>query len=547
VDIMAARTDSPGVAPRRGSFLDRWLADRPFSTKILLILVLLGAVATGIGALSITRMSALSADAESIYDHGLVPVQRIDQVMLDIAKARRAVLNHTVSSTAQTRTKYEDDIKKYDAELAADLATYRAGAVDPAAVDQITTWWAEYQKLRDEQMLPASRANRVAEVERVRDTVAAPITAKIEKLITELAAREAATARHQVAEARDEYAAGRTITLGVLVAGVVLSTLFGLYVSRGIVSRVRRVAYVADGIAEGDLTRSSEVDCRDEVGAMAARLDQATARLHRTVSRIGDNSHSLAGSAEELSTISAEISGNAEQASSRAEMVSGAAEQVSSNIATVAAASEEMTASIREIAGSATDAAGVARGAVDVAESANATVSKLGQSSTEIGKIVNVITSIAEQTNLLALNATIEAARAGEAGKGFAVVASEVKDLAQETAKATEEISSRITAIQTDTGAAVEAIRQIAEVIEKINGYSATIASAVEEQTATTTEIGRSVSEAASGATDIAGNITGVASAAQSTSEGVAQTRQAAEELARMSGELREVVGSFRL
>jgi methyl-accepting chemotaxis protein len=184
---------------------------------------------------------------------------------------------------------------------------------------------------------------------------------------------------------------------------------------------------------------------------------------------------------------------------------------------------------------------------VDVAQSANTTVAKLGVSSAEVGNIVKVITSIAEQTNLLALNATIEAARAGEAGKGFAVVASEVKDLAQETAKATEEISGRIQAIQTDTSAAVEAIGQIAEVIERINAYSDTIASAVEEQTATTSEIGRSVAEAATGSTSIAENITGVASAAQNTNAGVGESRRTSDELARLASELQSLVAQFRV
>jgi methyl-accepting chemotaxis protein len=176
----------------------------------------------------------------------------------------------------------------------------------------------------------------------------------------------------------------------------------------------------------------------------------------------------------------------------------------------------------------------------------NTTVAKLGESSAEIGNVVKVITSIAQQTNLLALNATIEAARAGEAGKGFAVVANEVKELAKQTAKATEDISRKIEAIQTDTKGAVEAIGKIGQIINQINDLQNTIASAVEEQTATTGEIGRNVVEAAKGSNEIAHNITGVAQAAQSTTEGASETKRAADDLSRMANDLQRLVGQFK-
>jgi methyl-accepting chemotaxis protein len=172
-------------------------------------------------------------------------------------------------------------------------------------------------------------------------------------------------------------------------------------------------------------------------------------------------------------------------------------------------------------------------------------VLKLGESSAAISNVIKIITSIAEQTNLLALNATIEAARAGEAGKGFAVVASEVKELAQETARATGDIAERVAAIQGDTAGATAAISEIAEIIRQINEYQTTIAGAVEEQSATTNEMNRSVSLAATGAGDIAANISGVADAAHLTTVGVNEVQTAVSELARMSSELHTKVSRF--
>ncbi len=249
----------------------------------------------------------------------------------------------------------------------------------------------------------------------------------------------------------------------------------------------------------------------------------------------------LAASSEELTQVSTQMGASAEETSVQANVVSAASEQVSRNVQTVATGTEEMTASIREISKSANESARITKSAVSIAQATNVTVSELGDSSAEIGKIVKVITSIAQQTNLLALNATIEAARAGEAGKGFAVVANEVKELAKETAKATEDISQKIEAIQGNTKNAVRAIGEISGVINQIFDISNTIAGAVEEQTATTNEISRNVQEAARGASEIASNILGVATAAKETSNAANETQQTASQLNKMAHSLKTI------
>ncbi len=310
--------------------------------------------------------------------------------------------------------------------------------------------------------------------------------------------------------------------------------------------KVDSILAVVNAAAQGDLTQSVTVSGTDAVGQMGESLARFFGDLRRSIGAIGQNAGALSASSEELTALSQQMGANAEETSAQANVVSAAAEQVSKNVQTVATGTEEMSASIKEIAKNAAEAARVATSAVKVAEDTNTTVAKLGESSAEIGKVIKVITSIAQQTNLLALNATIEAARAGEAGKGFAVVANEVKELAKETAKATEDISQKIEAIQGDTKGAVEAIAEITTVINQLNDISGTIASAVEEQTATTNEIGRNVTEAAKGSGEIAQNITGVASAAESTSSGATDTQKAASELARMASELQQLVGQFR-
>jgi len=269
---------------------------------------------------------------------------------------------------------------------------------------------------------------------------------------------------------------------------------------------------------------------------------KAEAALKVTINTVNTNAQALASSSEELTAVSQQMSSNSEETATQSNVVAAASEQVSKNVATVATSAEEMSASAKEIAKNATEAAKVATLAVKVASDTNKTVAKLGESSIEIGKVIKVITSIAQQTNLLALNATIEAARAGEAGKGFAVVANEVKELAKQTATATEDISGKIEAIQNDTKAAVAAIDQIGKIINQINDIQNTIATAVEEQTATTNEIARNAAEAAKGSTEISKNITNVSEAAKNTTQGANNTLTAATELAKLAADLKRVV-----
>ncbi|GAA4722608.1 hypothetical protein GCM10023350_00960 [Nocardioides endophyticus] len=542
---MARVNSTPAAHP---SVITKWWSDRRIRTKILVPAVVGVVAALIVGILGMVQLNRAADTSQAIYSNNLTAVRVLGEIAVTrkslAISARDILLAGNGPDEKATQEEYvalqDTFLQQVDEYVATGVTTANA-----AHVAKIRELLPAYIDAVDTQLGPLAEKQELNRWLTVNNSDVSPLAEEISTELGALSDSEQAQALSRAKSAHSSYTAARNTSIIVLTLGIIAVLAIGLLVSRRIASAVAQVRKVADAMAEGDLTRTSGLTSRDEIGLMGSSLDVATGNLRGLIGTMSESSEALAAASEELSASSQQIAAGAEETSVQAGVVSGAADEVSRNVQTVAAGSEQMGASIREIATSANDAARVASQAVSMAESTNESVAKLGVSSQEIGNVVKVITSIAEQTNLLALNATIEAARAGEAGKGFAVVANEVKELAQETARATEDIARRVEAIQGDTTDAVGAIGEISEIIASINDYQLTIASAVEEQTATTNEMSRNVAEASTGSSEIATNITGVSSAADATTQALAQTRTAVDEVSRMAVELRGSVARF--
>ncbi|WNM27087.1 methyl-accepting chemotaxis protein [Demequina capsici] len=523
--------------------------------KIMSIVTALAVVALVVAIVSIYAMQQIAGDARALtslqndvsFNIGAVHQEELKSRML-IGTAAAMPL-----ATDQEVADWQAKMAATDGDLDADAAAYEAGIAELGDITAtlggadwaaFTSAWADWKNERDTAMLPAAASGDRAAFQAAYDAASAHLNDAIDALeAEETLVADASSALS--AKAASEATFYTTLAIVVLALGLALVLSIALFAAGTIRTQVRDVHKVAEALAKGDLTVTSGAVTRDELGRMGQALDAATLALRQTMESVAESATQVAGASEELSASNRQVTAGAEEMTAQADKVSGAADEVSRNLGDVSKGSDEMTASIREIAHSASEAARVAAQAATAADAANSQIGRLGVSSQEIGNVVKVITSIADQTNLLALNATIEAARAGEAGRGFAVVAGEVGELARETSRATEDISNRVRAIQADAEGAVAAIEEIGQIVERINEFQSTIASAIEEQTATTNEMGRGVSDAASSSHDIATNISGVAQSASTSAAVLSEMHAAVVELAQLAQRMHDKVETF--
>ncbi|MFP4311237.1 MAG: methyl-accepting chemotaxis protein [Nitriliruptoraceae bacterium] len=545
---------APGLAPEAtiayrsapGGPQRRW-RDLSVRTRLHAVLLSISAGVLLMSGVAFVQLSGLLDAVGALEQDVIDPLEQLPWLVASANEQHRALSVAALDPDASL-AELERTVTSTGEDVAERLASLQAVNLDTAgrdALDAVFDAWSAYDAgvvATLTALADGSSAQATEELRRADEVGYRELTAALATLNDQLIDRS----DRESGAAIVRVTAIRVLLVGASVLLSLAAVVAALRLSRAITRPLREAVQVLEQVRDGDLTARVEVASSDEFGQLGTALNETTAQLGSTLEVIADNANTLAAAAEELTVIGTQLHGTATTTTDQATSVASATEQVSQSMATIASASEEMGAAVDEIARSASEATGVAERGVGVTATAGETMSKLQVSSTEIGEIVTLINEIAGQTHLLALNASIEAARAGQAGRAFAVVADEVGQLARRTAKATDDITTRIEVIQTDADASVEALRAVTETIGEISQLQTVIATSVEEQASTTSEIARNVTEVAEATGSISETIQEVSEGSSQTRQAAGTTAESAESLAELAEQLRTALVRFR-
>lgn len=541
----------------------KWLNDLHLRSKLVAGFVLVALIAGIVGIIGISRIGVMEQAGIDMYEHNTEPLGTFGNIAIAFQKARVNIRGMILDDNPARAQANATSIAKLYKEIDTNLAVFGKTIETEQGkkeLEALRTLLANYQPVR-EQIINATLEGDRETALTVMRSEGLGFEKNIDTSIKKMFDMKIATGKAR-SEQNSAVAQSAKIQMTVFAGiGFVLAVLLGFFIAHQLTAPLKQAVGLAKAIADGDLTSHLDMERGDETGQLAAAMNTMAERLNRLIAGVAENSTQVAAAAGQLTA-------NAEQ------MATGA-EEVAAQTGTVATASEEMAATSTEIALNCTSAAQEAKNASDTATQGSAviretvhemsliaervretakTVESLGARSDQIGEIIGTIEDIADQTNLLALNAAIEAARAGEQGRGFAVVADEVRALAERTTKATKEIGAMIKAIQQETKGAVVSMEQgvrevergtaeatqsgeaLHEILDKISSVTLQvnqIATAAEQQTATTSEISN--------------NIQQITTVVQDTARGAQETAAASRQLSQLSDELQRLIGQFRL
>ncbi|RKP48794.1 methyl-accepting chemotaxis protein [Cohnella endophytica] len=527
----------------------KWFYNLQTSTKLISSFMLIAVIMTFVGVYGMNNLGKMNGSLNDMYDNQLVAIQSLQQAQIGFNDMRVSLRKLYMSEDEQVIAKTKESYKQQMTIIEQSIKNFRQTKLSDSSAEMIQPFdesWSEYMQTY-ESAVKLKDAGQLEEMVKVIDNEYQTITNKIKDLLTKLIQNNLGEAENSRDAGAKLYSSSRNVTLIVLVVAVILSVLLGYVISRIIANPLRRVVELVKKVSEGDLTQTVNIQTKDEIGNLASSVDAMVRNLRRIVGDILANSESLAAASQQISASSEEIAtGNSNQADA-AQTISELFNELSSAIHSVARNTElasELSDSTVRVA---KDGEEVIRSSMESMNEVSGKMSRLEDDSQKIGDIIEVIEDIADQTNLLALNAAIEAARAGEQGRGFAVVADEVRKLAERSSEATKQITGIIKGMQENTKQSVAAVHESATFSRKTGESFKQIAEMVNDAGNKVTEIAAASEEQAAQASTVQEAVESISATTEEAAAASQETAATAQSLAVLAADLQRAVSLFTI
>ncbi|WP_438490917.1 methyl-accepting chemotaxis protein [Paenibacillus sp. IHBB 3054] len=526
----------------------KWFNNMKTAKKIISAFLLVAVILAGFGIYSISTLRGMNKNTNEMYNNNLISVRDLSAAQISFMNMRLYLRNMSTESGAEAKAKIKTEMAAARESIEQKIDTFRTVANTTKEQELLRTFDIEYPsylKLYEQGMSIAENEDITAFNE-FNKTVLSLQSEKVAVTLTELVAFNASLAEATNHRSEQTYNTSLVVTIAVVVAAVIISILIGTFIARSISRPLRQMLSLASAVADGDLTQQAEISSKDEVGQLASALNRMVTNLKDLINGIVMNSQSVAASSEQISASTQEISSTSTSQSAAASNITELFRELSLAINSVAVSAEEAAELSNDTVRTAREGGYVVETSLQGMQAVNHKMTQLEDDSSKIGDIIEVIDDIAEQTNLLALNAAIEAARAGEQGRGFAVVADEVRKLAERSSEATKEITKIIKAMQENTKQSVRAVSESVEQSSMTSQAFEQIIAMVNNSALKVNEIAAACEEESAQAAEVMSSVEAISASSEESAAASEETAATCQSLALLSEELAISAAAFK-